>query len=112
MDLFGKAKRVRVYLSEGDKIGHQPAYVALLELLRKENAQGGTATRAVAGFGHTGAIHVAHLVDVAQDLPIVVEWIDTPEQVERLLPRIAQAAPQRLVTVEDTEVALHHAGRS
>ena len=107
MELVGKAKRVRAYLSEGAKIGHQPAWMAMLELLRRENAQGATLVRGVSGFGSTGRIHTPHLVDVAQDLPVVVEWIDTPEMVERLLPRVKEIAPAGLITVDDTEVVFH-----
>jgi CBS domain-containing protein len=111
MDLLGKARRVRIYLSEGDKIGHQPAPLAIVEMLRRENAQGATVIRAVSGFGATGELHVPHLVDVAQDLPMIVEWIDTPQQVERLLPRVQEAVPGGLITVDDTEVVLHEPHR-
>ena len=107
MDLVGKAKRVRIYVNEGDKVGHQPAPMAVLEYLRRENAQGATVIRAVSGFGSTGHIHVPHLVDVAQDLPIIVEWIDGPEIVERLIPRVKQMIPRGLITVDDTEIILH-----
>lgn len=101
------AKRVRIYVNEGDKIGHRPAPMALLEWLRRESAQGATVFRASAGFGAAGAIHVPHLVDVAQDLPVLVEWIDSPEQVERLLPRLKQIVPRGLVTIEDVEIVMH-----
>ncbi len=107
MDLTGKAKRVRIYVSEGAKIGHQPAPMALVEFLRRENTEGATVIRATAGFGATGAIHVPHLVDVAQDLPVIVEWIDSPHQVERLLPRIKSMVPRGLITMDDTEIVLH-----
>jgi CBS domain-containing protein len=105
--VLGKAKRVRIYVNEGDRIGHRPAPMALLELLRRENTQGATVFRAVAGFGAAGAIHVPHLVDVAQDLPLLIEWIDSPQQVERLLPRLKEIVPRGLVTLEDVEVVLY-----
>ncbi len=107
MDLVGNAKRVRIYVSEGGKAGHKSAWMAILELLRRENAQGATLVRGVSGFGSAGRIHTPHLVDVAQDLPVVVEWIDTAEAVERLLPRVKDLVPRGLVTVDDTEVVLH-----
>src|SRR5512146_2230555 len=81
VDLVGKGRRVRIYVNERDKVGWKPAHLALLEFLRRENAQGATVIRGVEGFGAAGQIHVSHLVDVAQDLPIVVEWIDSPEMV-------------------------------
>ncbi len=103
----GKAKRVRIYVSEGAKAGAKPLHLAILELLRRENAQGATVVRGVEGFGAKGQIHVSHLVDVAGELPLIIEWIDTAEQVERLVPRIRELIRHGLVTVDDTEVLLH-----
>jgi PII-like signaling protein len=104
MGVVGPAKRVRVYVTERVKVGHQSASIALLQLLRAEGAHGATVFRGNAGFGPAGHLHVSHLVDVAQDLPIIVEWIDVPEVVERLLPRIVALVPRGLVTVEATEI--------
>jgi CBS domain-containing protein len=107
MDLMGRARRVRIYVNEGDKVGWRPAHFAVLELLRRENAQGATVLRGVEGFGAAGQIHVSHLVDVAQDLPIVVEWIDSPEVVERLIGRVKELVPRGLITMDETEILLH-----
>lgn len=106
MDLVGKGRRVRIYVNEGDRVGMKPTHLALLEFLRRENAQGATVVRAVEGFGATGEIHVSHLVDVRQDLPIVVEWIDAPDAVERLLPRVKEMVRHGLITVDPTEIVL------
>jgi PII-like signaling protein len=106
MGLSGRAKRVRIYLSESVKIGHQAAHLALLQLLRHERAHGATVVRAFEGFGAAGQVHVSHLIDVAADLPIVLEWIDAPEEVERLLPRIEGLLPKGMITVDDTEIVV------
>jgi CBS domain-containing protein len=102
----GKARRVRVYLDEGQRHGGLPLSAAILGLLRKEGAAGATVFRGVEGFGGSGQVHTARLVDLDQRLPMVVEWIDSPEQVERLLPRVEALVRDGLITVEDTEVAL------
>ncbi len=107
MSVVGKAKRIRIYLSEGGKAGHQSAWLAVIELLRREGAEGATLVRGLSGFGSTGRIHTPHLVDVAQDLPVIVEWIDSPETVERLLPRVKEMIPRGLITVDDTEIVFH-----
>jgi CBS domain-containing protein len=107
MDLVGKAKRVRIYLGEAEKIRHRPAAAAIVEWLRREDAQGATVLRGLSGFGATGEIHVAHLVDVVQDLPLIIEWVDAADVVARLLPRLEQMVPRGLVTVDDTEIVLH-----
>ncbi|HEY6001819.1 MAG TPA: DUF190 domain-containing protein [Anaeromyxobacter sp.] len=107
MELIGKARRVRIYVNEGDKVGWKPAHMAVLELLRRENAQGATVLRGIEGFGAAGHIHVSHLVDVAQDLPIVIEWIDRPEVVDRLIARVKEMVPRGLITVDETEIVLY-----
>ncbi len=104
LDVVGKARRVRIYLGEDARIGRSPAPEAILEYLRGERAQGATVLRGSSGFGATGQIHSLRLVDVAQHLPVVVEWIDRPEVIERLLPRVKQLAPGALITVDDTEI--------
>lgn len=106
MDEVGKAKRVRIYLNEDDRIGRMSAPQVLVEFLRRENAQGATVLRGVEGFGATGEIHVSHLPEIARKLPIIVEWIDVAERVERLLPRLKEMVPRGLVTIDDTEIVL------
>lgn len=105
--LKGKAKRVRIYVNEGDVHGHQPIDAALVAFLRKEGAAGATVWRAIEGFGASGKIHTLRWVDLAERLPIVIEWIERAEQVERLLPRIKEIIERGLITVEDTEVVLY-----
>ena len=104
--LTGKAKRVRIYVNKGDVHGHQPMHAALLTFLRKEGASGATVLRAIEGFGASGEIHTIRLVDIAQRLPILIEWIERAEQVDRLLPRIKEMVKRGLITVDDTQVAL------
>ncbi|HTT70267.1 MAG TPA: DUF190 domain-containing protein [Anaeromyxobacteraceae bacterium] len=111
MNLVGKAKRVRIYVGEDDRIGKSPAPEVLLEFLRREGVHGATLIRAVGGFGGRGAVHAAHLLDGQERLPVVLEWIDLPEVVERVLPRLRELMTRGLVTVDDTEV-VHQAGPS
>jgi CBS domain-containing protein len=106
MQTPGKAKRVRIYLSEDDRREGKLLHRAVLELLRAERAAGATVLRGVEGFGAAGRLHASALVDVAAALPLVLEWIDGPAEVERILPRVLSLVGQGLVTVEDVEVAL------
>ncbi|HTS81161.1 MAG TPA: DUF190 domain-containing protein [Myxococcaceae bacterium] len=107
MALEGRGKRVRIYVNEGDKVGHQSADIAILTFLRRENAAGATVFRAIEGFGGHGEIHTARLVDVAPALPMVIEWIDSEERVDRLLPKVKELVPRGLITVDPTEVVLY-----
>ena len=106
MESFGRAKRIRIYLSEGDRAGHLPAHVAVVQLLRKEGAQGASVFRGLEGFGATGEVHVSHLPDVAYKLPLVVEWIDHAERVERLMPQVRALVKHGFITADDTSILL------
>jgi uncharacterized protein len=105
MRRFEKAKRVRIYLEENDQVGHRPAHVAIVELLRREKAAGASVFRGLEGFGGSGVVHTVNLGDLVEKLPMVIEWIDVPERIARLLPQVERLAPNTLVTVDDTEAA-------
>ena len=106
MEFTGRAKRVRIYVNEGDVAHHKPVHVAVLELLRANNTAGATVLRAIEGFGGSGQIHTTRVVDTDWRLPIVIEWIDTADRVARLLPALKQLVQPGLITVDDTEVVL------
>lgn len=98
------AKRVRIYIAEQDKAGRQPLWEALLHLLRDNGAAGATMFRGYAGFGAHSRIHMARLADVVPDLPVVVEWVDDPARVERLLPRISSMVQHGAITIDDVSL--------
>jgi len=105
--LAGKAKRVRIYVNEGDQHGHQAIHDAIVSFLRKEGAAGASVFRAIEGFGGSGEIHSFRLVEVATRMPIVIEWIERADVVARLLPHVKVMVRRGLITVEDTEVELY-----
>jgi len=90
MDIVGTGKRVRIYIGEHDKASghHDPLWETILNYLRKEGAAGATMVRGLAGFGAHSKLHMARIADLVPDLPVVIEWIDGPERVERLLPHV------------------------
>ena len=101
-----RAKRLRIYVNEDDQVGHQPAHVAVVGLLKREGAAGATVLRGLEGFGSSGVVHTVNLGDLVEKLPIVIEWIDTPERIDRLLPKLEQMLPRALVTLDETEVVI------
>jgi CBS domain-containing protein len=105
MNIAGMGRRVRIYSGEFSKWGWKPLYMAVLEFLRAEGAAGATVLRGVAGFGANSRIHTATIIRLSEDLPMVIEWVDAPERVERLLPRICDMVSDGLITVEDVQVA-------
>lgn len=99
-----QGKRVTIYLSSTDLWYHQSLSLAILELLRREGCAGATATQGVAGFGGSRRIKTAGLVDVVVELPVVITWVDRPDRVERVLPRVAEMVTAGLITVEDVQI--------
>jgi CBS domain-containing protein len=106
VEIVGLGKRVRIYIAEQDKAegSHDPLWQALLDLLHKEGAAGATMFRALAGFGARSQVHLARLADIVPDLPIVVEWIDNPDRVARILPRASALVATGVITIEDVEI--------
>jgi PII-like signaling protein len=109
--LEGTQVLVRVFMGESDQWHHQPLHVALLERLRREGFAGATVTRAVAGFGANSVIHTANILRLSQDLPMIVEIVDSEEQVERLRPILEEMVTEGLVTMEKVTVLRYSAGR-
>jgi CBS-domain-containing membrane protein/PII-like signaling protein len=105
--ILGTAKRVCIYVNERDLHRHQPIHAAILTLLRKEGAAGASVFRGIEGFGGSGIIHTSSLVDLGARLPILIEWIDRADVVERLLPPIKAMVKRGLITVDDTTVELY-----
>ncbi|MCL4303664.1 MAG: DUF190 domain-containing protein [Anaerolineae bacterium] len=104
MEIVGLAKKVTIYIGESDKWQRKPLYAAILEMLKKEDCAGATVTRALSGFGAHSRIHTASLVDLSADLPLIIEWVDNPARVERVMPRLREMVIEGLITVHDVEV--------
>ena len=112
MQMQGKAYRVSIFIGEHNHYHGKPLYVAALEYLRSEGAMGATVLRGIAGFGAHSRIHTASIVTLSADLPIVLVWVDLPERVERLLPRLRTMVGDGLITLEVVEVVQYAPGRS
>jgi PII-like signaling protein len=61
-------------------------------------------TRGIAGYGANSKIHAASIVDLSADLPLVLEWVDTEELVQRLLPTIEEMLPGGLITTDPVAI--------
>jgi CBS domain-containing protein len=105
--IVGEGRRVRIYVGEDDHWQGRSLALAIVQVLHDEGAAGATVLRGLVGFGVHGRIHTANLPDLAAPLPMVVEWVDTPERVDRLLPRVADMVAEGLITVETVRIAKH-----
>lgn len=107
MQILGSAKKVSIYIGESDKWERKPLYQAILELLKTEDCAGATVTRALSGFGAHSRIHTASVVALSADLPLKIEWIDSPVRVNRVMPKLRKMVIEGLITAEDVEVVAY-----
>ena len=108
--LDGEQVLVRIFIGESDRWRHQPLSIALLERLRKEGFAGATVFQGVAGFGARSVLHTAHLLRLSEDLPVVIEVVDSAERVERLVPILDEMVAEGLVTLEKARVLKYAPG--
>ena len=91
------AVKVSVYINEADQWQRQPLHLEILRMLHVHGLAGGTVLHAVAGFTGQDDVQSTSLVDVGSRLPLVVEFIDSAEAVERVMPLLKQMAGNRLI---------------
>jgi PII-like signaling protein len=107
MDIAGPAKMLKIYIGESDKWQGKPLAGQLVLRLRAEGMAGATVLRGIEGFGANSRIHTAHVLRLSEDLPLVVEVVDRPERIDRILPIIDEMVGEGLVTMIDATV-LHY----
>jgi PII-like signaling protein len=100
----GEQVLLRIILSESRTHDHQPLFRRLLDLLREEGLAGATLLKGIAGFGHDHRIHTTNIEVVAEGLPIVIEVVDTPQQVERVLPKVEALMVGGVIMLERARV--------
>ncbi len=103
-ELSGEQVLMRIFIGESDKRGGKPAYQGLVEMLRREGISGATVFRGILGFGARSYFQAAHILRLSQDLPIVVEVVDSQDNLNRVLPQIEQFVTNGLVTTEKVHV--------
>ena len=107
----GERTLMRIHIGESDKWHGKLLHEALVELLRREGFSGATVLRGVAGYGGSSVYHTDKILRLSQDLPIVVEVIETAEKIEKILPRMDEMVEGGLVTLEKARVILYRAAK-
>lgn len=112
MKLPSEAELLRIFIGETDKRGGRPLYEVIVEEARKRGMAGATVLRGTLGFGANSRIHTAKILRLSEDLPMVVEIVDTPERIQAFLPDLDGMIGEGLVTLEKVRViAYRHNGK-
>ena len=104
MEIPRDAVLLRIFVGEDDKFEHQPLYQAIVLKAREMHLGGATVLRGQAGFGHSSHLHTTKILRLSQDLPIVIEIVDSQDKIDTFLPVLDGMMSSGLVTIEKVQV--------
>jgi PII-like signaling protein len=110
MLMQGPAKKVTIFVNEDAQHRMTPLHDAVMTYLMHKGVSGATATRAFSGFGAHHLLHTPQVEALAQHLPIRIEFVETPEKVDEVLPTLYEMVSDGLIEVQDTMVVKHASG--
>ncbi len=110
MQIPRDAVMLRIFFGEDDKFEHLPLYEAIVLKARELHLAGATVLRGAVGFGHSSHIHTAKILRLSQDLPIVVEIVDSHEKIDAFLPVLDKMMSSGLITLEKVQVLQYGKG--
>ncbi len=106
-----EGKLLRVFIGEQDKWQGRPLYEAIIQLARSQGLAGATCLKGFMGFGAKSHMHTTKLLRLSEDLPIVIEIIDSDEKIQQFLPHLDAMITDGLVTLERVEVLAYRASK-
>ncbi len=104
MQIPHDAVLLRIFFGEDDKVGRLPLYEAIVLKAREMHLAGATVLRGHIGFGHSSRIHTTKILRLSQDLPVVIEIVDSQEHIDAFLPVLDGMMSSGLVTLEKVQV--------
>jgi PII-like signaling protein len=103
----GPAKKVTIFLNEDTQHHLTALHDSIMTFLMHKGVSGATATRAFSGFGAHHQLHTPKVEAMAEHLPVRIEFVDTPEKVEEVLPALYDMVSDGLIEVQDTTILKH-----
>jgi len=103
-----KVKLLRIYFGESDRFEGKPAYHAVIEYMKRSGISGATVLRGIEGYGVHSTLHTASILRLSEDLPVVVEVVETEERLNPILPELLEIVKDELVLLMDVEVLMGH----
>jgi PII-like signaling protein len=109
MKLEGDGTLLRIYIGELDKWHHQPLYEAIVLKARERGLAGATVLRGPMGFGAHSRLHTSKILRLSEDLPVLIEIVDTAEKINAFIPELDQMVGDGLITLEPVHVITYRA---
>jgi PII-like signaling protein len=110
MELPHDAVLLRIFIGEQDRWEGKPLYDAIVMRAREEHMAGATVLRGAMGYGHATRLHRANFLDISEDLPVIIEIVETEAKINAFLPILDSMMGSGLVTLEKVGVIQY--GRS
>ena len=111
MNLPKEGLLMRIFIGESDTYKGKALYEQIVLKARELNLAGATAIRGIMGFGAQSRIHSAKILRLSEDLPVVIELVDTEENLNKILPFLDETVKEGLVTMEKVRVIRYrHSG--
>ena len=114
MKITGEGRLLRIFVGESDRVHCQPLYEAIVRKARELGLAGATVWRGVEGYGARSHIHTAKILRLSQDLPLVIEIVDSEEKIRAALPALdalmEAAGGGGLITLEKAQIIKYTPG--
>jgi PII-like signaling protein len=98
------AALLRIFVGENDHWNGKPLYEAIVLKARELHLAGATVLRGPMGYGKSSRMHTAKILELSEDLPILIEIVDSPQKIDAFLPVIEPMMGSALVTIENVKV--------
>lgn len=110
MKLPEEGKLLRIFIGETDTFKGKTLYEAIVLEARKLNLAGATVFRGIMGYGATSRIHSLKLLRLSEDLPVMIEIVDTEENINKILPFLDENVKEGLITMEKVSIIKYRHG--
>lgn len=107
MRLEGEGKLLRIFIGESDRWHGRPLYEEIVRVAREQGMAGATVLRGLEGFGADSHLHTTRILRLSEDLPIVIEIVDTEERIDAILPLLDPMIAEGMVTVERVHIVAY-----
>ncbi len=111
MKLPDNGELLRICIGETDKFNGQPLYEAIVMKARELNLAGATVFRGIMGYGATSRIHSIKLLRLSEDMPVMIEIVDTVDSISKLLPYLDETVKEGLITMEKVRIIKYRHGK-
>ena len=111
MQIPKDAVLLRIFIGEDDKHQGKPLYEAIVLKARELHLAGATVLRGPMGYGHSSRLHTAKILRLSEDLPLVIEMVDSQEKIDTFLPVLESMIGSGLVTMEKVQVLRYGEGK-